>query len=623
MSKYDKYRISEPKTSIANKYAKYKVMPTVQEKSAWDTAGEYADVIGKQFNRGVASLADLPQTALSLAEGAINLPAKAYSKITGKEEPYNLDYWSSKPALSGKIQELSNQAGYSGFNEPVMDAPAKRVIGHGSNFAGSLVGGGGLGLAAKGAGALRTANFFNAPSTMAQAAKLAGTGAAIGGTSGLMQEGGANPLAADLASSVVAPMALAARPRHLFDAFKATGEAASKVPMKVMGLSPKKLNIEAATAARDLGIDLPAAALTESSLTGLADQWVGKTPFFGDKLKKKYANTEEQTRNALENIYEEVGPKRLPEVDDKIYRLYKERIASLPSDNSKVLPLNTIKSLEKIKVNSAYPSPDEEKLLQAVKTLKNELKPTIVTKDFGEVKIPIQDFSVERLIGTKQSLNSMIKWDVDEGVKNQLRSVQRGISQDIAEYGKQNPEWYKTYKEADSLFAKVAKREKLETNLSDKSINHARDTFSYNALSKAINDPVKSKLIQRDVSPEVFTKIQKLGKVVKAMDIKNSNIPNPSGTAPTLATMGLIGTISANPSLMFSTPIMGGVAGGLTVGHLLTDKKFLDLAIKFAEKGGKNMATSMALNKRIKDLTGYSAISLNNELLRLNQEEGQ
>jgi hypothetical protein len=96
------------------------------------------------------------------------------------------------------------------------------------------------------------------------------------------------------------------------------------------------------------------------------------------------------------------------------------------------------------------------------------------------------------------------------------------------------------------------------------------------------------------------------------MAIKSKNIPNPSGTATT-------GGISAAIFGLFYDPIttVKLLGGGYGATKLLTDKKFLDLALKLAENPN-NLATTTALNHRIKEITGYSAIALNKNLQKMN-----
>jgi hypothetical protein len=567
-------------------------------------------LIGKSALKGAGSIADLPKLAASGLESiavskAKRNPGGLYAPdFVGDEiEIPDTDIISSSIPSSEDIRTgIKNKIGVD--LEPKPTTSGQRIASKGAEFAGSLLGFGGAGAASKGIGAL---------------SKLGGTGAVIGAGSGILQEAGVNPLAADLASSVVTPSAIAGS-KNILNAFRHPVETVAKVPLKIMGLTPKRMNIEAAEAAKDLGIELPAAALTDSTLTGLADQWVGKTPFFGNRLKKKYATTQDQTLKALNDIYDKIGPLKAPEVEAQIANLYNEAASTLPKD-AVVKPTNLKKAIDDIKVNTAILSPDEKNLLQSLETIKHEIEPTSqLVSQYGPIKVPLQEYDVNKLIGTKKSLNSIIKWDMDEGVKNQLRKVQKALSRDIAEYGKVNPEWYQSFKDADTLFGKVARREKLE-NLIGKSLNSATDNLSYNTLAKAINTPDKQALLKRQLDPESFDKLQKLGTVAKAMAVKSANIPNPSGTAMTTATLGVVSGLITNPVATLSGSGIGAVIGAQAASQLLTDQRFLDLALKLAKKPN-NSLTVTALNKRIKDITGYSAVALNNEIGRL-QKEGQ
>ena len=105
--------------------------------------------------------------------------------------------------------------------------------------------------------------------------KEAAMGSTIGGTSGVLQETtGIDPLYADLISSVAVPGTLS-NSQGMFGRFSNPKEKLAKGAMRVMGLNKRKtggFDVPAAQAARDLGIDLPAAALTDSAVTGFADR---------------------------------------------------------------------------------------------------------------------------------------------------------------------------------------------------------------------------------------------------------------------------------------------------------------------------------------------------------------
>lgn len=432
--------------------------------------------------------------------------------------------------------------------------------------------------------------------------KQAGVGAGIGGASGAAQEMGANPLVADIGATIATPYGLSA--------LKNTPQALANAPRALMGLSPSKINLEAGLAARDLGIDLPAAALTDSKLVGLADQLAGKVPFLGtNKIKKKYDKAQEQTVAALDDIYNQIGPQNTPSVEKEINRLYTSRVKDLP-ENAAIIPTNTLAAIDKIKNKSAVLSPEEKGVFGYIQNLRNSLSPQISTS-YGKVNIPTVPADIETLADTKRSLNSIIKWDVkDTGVKELLKSVQAGINKDIQQYGKTNPDWYKTFKEADELFGKVAKREKIESALGTKATNYATDDLSYNTLAKSIRDPNKAQILEKQTSPEIMDKIEKLGTVAKAMSKRARDIPNPSGTAITHSSLAVIGGLFTKPISTIST-----LLGGQVASELLTNKKFLDAAID-AANNPKNPIKSMAFNKRLKDITGYSVVDLNRELAR-------
>ena len=600
MSKFDKYKapknidrdqLPSQRSGVFDKYRSPKAVAKEPSPSFLDRLGQFGKGALAGFSRsGLAEAADqFGAGVMEVAPGVVApiLPqsAQVMSDTTNKTLE-SLD--SMKPRENDSLGNILYKAGEFGGATASLPLPTSASL----NAAGSAIRGG-------------------SKSLLTKFAKDIGTGSSIGGGSGVMQEAGVNPLVSDLISSVATPTAII-KSKSLLNNFTKPRQTLAKIPMKIMGLTPKSMNIEAAKAARDLGIDLPAAAVTDSKLTALADQYVGKAPIFGNKLKNKYALAEEQTQKVLSDIFDEIGPSRTPEVEGHIAGLYNKVATSLPQE-AKVLPVNLKKAIDDIKINTAILSPDEKSLLQSLETIKNEIEPASkIVSQYGPIKLPLQEYDVNKLVGTKKSLNSIIKWDTDAGVKNQLKKIQKAISRDIQEYGKSNPEWYDAFKEADKLYGDVARREKLENILGHKATNYATDSLSYNALAKAINNPKNSESIRKQLTPETFKKIQKLGTVAKAMAIKSKNIPNPSGTATT-------GGISAAIFGLFYDPITTAklLGGGYGATKLLTDKKFLDLALKLAENPN-NLATTTALNHRIKAITGYSAVALNKNLQEMN-----
>ncbi len=617
MSEWDQYRVNPKKKteSSDDEWDQYRVKPKEQSGDSWPA------LIGKSALKGLSTVADIPRVAADTLEGVVNLgrktsgnPAEQYwAAMAGDVDKFNkskitIDKDAPQSNLSEYIPSTADirtsVKKHTGIDlEPRPDSPAQRIVAHGADFGASMAP---WALPAKGV------NLFSKFKDVAKATKGA---TAVGLGSGALQETGVNPLAADLVSSVVTPNI---KP-NLINGLNKTKELAIKTPMYLMGLGPNRLNIKAAQAARDLGIDLPAAVLTDNTFTGLADQTIGKTPILGNVLRDKYNKVNKKTYENIKEIYNEIGPIKTPEVEKKIFDLYEKRRQELPTD-AKIKPINTVNEIDKIKINSAILSPQERQLSQELSLLKNELNPS-VTSQFGDVKIPIQEFNVDRLIGTKQSLNSIIKWDLPEGVRNQLRKVQKGISQDLDEYGKLNPSWYKAYKDADNLYARTAKREKVESLLRNQGIGEPED-LSYAMLTRSIKDKKNNKLIKKHTSPETYEKINKLGIVADAIVQKNRRVPNPSGTAATSATLGFLASLYYNPVNTLNAGGILGVIGTAGTTKLITDKKFIDLALKYAEEQGKaKLATGMQLNKRVKEITGYTLNSLGKAAKRTMEEQ--
>lgn len=441
---------------------------------------------------------------------------------------------------------------------------------------------------------------------------IAGAGAA-GVTTSALEDKGAG---AALGGGIAAGATVSSLP-STYNAVKNIPSLPAKIAVGLAGVGKNKLNLEASKAAKELGIDLPATPFTDSNVTRLADQLISKTPYFGDKLRTKYKNAEEQTKQVLEQIYDQTGPRLTPEIETEINNLYDRRISELPKEAS-VKPQNTVTALNNVKIKSLNPSDDEKAVLQIVSNLKEKLEHQL-SSSFGNVKIPLQPVEVAALADTKRSLNSTIKWDTDKGVKTKIRSFQKAIADDIAEYGKSNPEWYKTFKEADGLFAQKAKRQRLEKELGHKSEDFAKEGISYNALSKVIHDPKSKRVLENNATPEVLEKIKKLGTVAKAMAIKDATVPNKSGTAVTLATTGAIYSLLTHPIATLQGSSIVPLIGVPLYTKLLTDNKILDFAIQFAENNTKQNAVNF--NQRMKAITGYTPITLAREMSKLEQEK--
>ena len=508
---------------------------------------------------------------------------------------------SATHAISKGIDNLTG-----GYTETPAD---QKNWNQGIEFAASIPAGGGVASLAKQGGSKgleKVANFAGSTNPW----HAAGAGAA-GYTMGKLEDSGSSTGGA-IAGGLAAGLGVNSLPNAL-RATKKIPDLTKKAAVSFAGLGKKNFNIDAAKNAKELGIDLPATPFTDSSHTRFADQISGT---FGTKLRSKYENAGEQTKKVLEDIYDATGPRKTEEVQKEISSLYNQRVRDLPED-AVIKPTNTLKAVEDIRIDSIHTSPDEKKLLDVVNSYKNELSPTIKSQ-FGDFQVPLQDSKIQRLADSKRSLNDLIKWDVDQSVQNQAKKIQKGLADDIAEYGKANPEWYKTFKEADELFGKVAKRERLEKELGHKSTNFADKSISYNKLSKVIHDPESKAILKKNATPEIMKKLEKLGTIAEAMVIKNKNVPNPSGTAAMGAVLALIGGVFTSPIKTLKSSVPLTVAGTLATTKLLTDKRLIDLAIQFAEKPTEQ--ASVSFSRRMKQITGYTPVTLAREAAKREQE---
>lgn len=372
---------------------------------------------------------------------------------------------------------------------------------------------------------------------------------------------------------------------------KKTLNLPAKAAMKTLGLNPKKLKTDALEAAERLGIDLPAAGVTDAKLMGLANQMVAAAPVLGDVVRNKVKTASNQFQTGFKDMLEKVGPLKTELVEAEIRNNYKNAKNLLPSDAA-IKPTKTLQAIKDIKANlkTFSPAESEKSLLKTLNNLKKRLS-----------NIPAP---VEMLVGTKKSLNETIKWDKNEGTKNLLRGVQKFLLDDIQEYKKTNPAWGEAFDKAERSFEATAKREKLDNLLAGKIEDPITKEVAYIPLAKLLNNKKYSKQLENTLGGQQFKKLKDFTKVAEAMATAERNIPNKSGTGPFMAALGLIGSIANGD---FITPLTV-IGGGAVLTELLTNKRFLNLATKFAKEPTEPLAQQ--LNNLIKESTGATTQSL-------------
>jgi hypothetical protein len=618
MSEWDQYKVSGIKPSV-NEWDQYKVSASKPQKT--EKGDAWLPLIGKSALKGATAIADLPKLIGKGVEAFTNAGNKMYGAPVGM---YGMGLKPTAVKPNIEINQNAPQTNYSDYIpstedarksfkkyagidlEPKPDSPAKNIVSRGIDFGTSM-----LPWAAPAKGANLLQQFGNRATTV-------GKGAAVGLGSGVLQETGVNPLASDLIASAASPV----RAPNPINVAKGVLNAPRKITQKFMGLGPKSLNIKTAQAGRDLGIELPAAVLTDNVLTGLGDQFISKTPILGNVLKNKYDKIHSKTHKHLEDVYQEIGPLDTPEIDKKINDLYNASRTARPED-AVIKPFTSIKALNDLDKTlvADISSPDRVKLKGYVTGLKKAMDPSINTK-YGDINLPIQDYPINKLVDAKVMLNDIVKHDIKGDSLNRIMEVKHGVDADLAKYGETHPEWYKKLKEADLLYGNVAKRKNTEKRLRNQATLEDEGDISFSALNNTINNRENRRLLKRDLPPDTYEKLLKIGRISRAMVQKNKRVPNPSGTATTALSLAYIGGLWFDPVGTLSRTGIGAIAGAVGTTRLLTNKKFLDSALKFAEADGKHkIKAAMDLNKTTKDITGYTLNSIYRAAQRDNKEE--
>lgn len=218
MEKYEKYRVQMPQIAPIGKYEKYRISPAKQEGDSWPA------LIGKSVLKGVSSIGDIPSLVGQGVEGLTNIariddesaelnkgrPLGFFnSNWIQKPDVTQTNYSNNLPTSSDLRRGIKNYTGVDLESHPT--TPGQRIASNAAEFAG--------GFAVPGMGAIKAAakapGLFN---KFAKISKIIAPAAAIGGTSGVLQEGGVDPIVADIGTSVAFPLAGASN-KNLFNKF--------------------------------------------------------------------------------------------------------------------------------------------------------------------------------------------------------------------------------------------------------------------------------------------------------------------------------------------------------------------------------------------------------------------
>lgn len=376
--------------------------------------------------------------------------------------------------------------------------------------------------------------------------------------------------------------------------FISTKNPVTKLEGKLLGLDKKNLKTDLLDAGDRIGVSIPASAATDSGQMEKANSFITSLPLIGNKPKQIIKDAQEQFKESFNRLADSVGEKASSELDEKISDLYTKHRKALP-DNAQIKPVHTLEAIDKA----------IDRLKKTFIIDPDTTGKTISILEKGAKGMRLDKFvppaPVDYLIGTKQNLGNMIKWDKDEKAKNLLRNIHKTINKDIAEYGKLNPEWYAEFQKADRLFEQAAKREKIDKLFENKISKPESGETSYNAFLKIANDPQKREILEKNFGKEGFEKLQDFVKVADGMQSISRNVDNKSRTAYTTKAMDYIKEIGKAATAFFigkdlaknTKRLIGLTGGSLYLRELLTNKEFLEIQKRFAIEPKDSLANQL------------------------------
>lgn len=505
--------------------------------------------------------------------------------------------------LSPELQEIADkyqiglgeQPKQSLFDElrerlrPKPDTPAKRIATNATEFAGGVLTDPFGGLVTKGA---KTA--LDAAKAVG---KTLGGAATIGGASGVLQEGGFNPIVADILAAKAAP---------------AAGKLTKDLAWNIAGYHPDRINLPAAKAARNLGVDLPADVLSDLPFTRYTGHAAEKGFVFGRGIEHEQKHVRNVLDDYLNGIVDRSGVEMTPANLELNKQLYTNARKALPEHanyyaDATNAALQT--SLEDLQLTDIA-NRDTKNVLNQLKVLKREITPNNT-----RTEVP-----VKKLIKQKQRLNSLGIDMLDPSAQVDIVPVGKALGEDLANYGIQNPDWYEHYKPVQEMYASMANRKELETLLG-RAKNHATGKQSSNKRSKILNegkDKIKSLIKNEDIST-----IDDLAELERALYNKELANPNKSGSATTLqmlgsfkdlgtAALGALGAGSAGADTL-GTALASAAATQVLPGwySLINNKHIKDAAINRALK--PKIDSGSDLLKYYPVIAGRAANRMNND----------
>ena len=400
---------------------------------------------------------------------------------------------------------------------------------------------------------------------------------------------------------------------------------AFKLPTKLAGFGKDSLKLDAIESSKNLGVDLPNIAATSAKLPNFGYNLLAKAPFLGDELKNNMQTASTQFQKAWGAMLDSVGAPKTEELSKEVSAAYASVKKAIPKDAA-VMPspmLNAIAEIEQ-ELQSTFHAEPTKKLFTIMKDIKEALVPKVklpegfekypkavqdqilteLKKDISVAPIPVKVLLRQKVELNKAMRDKNIFDRTDTDSLGWLKKIQGATNETLEEYGTQNPKFFKELKQADEKFARTAKREDLDDLLSGKIHDPHTGEVAYTPLVKILKDRGRQKFLKNKLGDSNYEKLEDFVNVAQAMDAVQRNNPNKSGTAVVTATIGFVQYLAgANP-----TPAVLAGLGAYGTTKLLTNKRFLNLATKFAKEPTEPLAQK--LNALVKESTGMTSQAL-------------
>jgi hypothetical protein len=219
---------------------------------------------------------------------------------------------------------------------------------------------------------------------------------------------------------------------------------------------------------RQHGIQADLGTITDNNVIKAMQARIAQSGLTGDALDKFKQNLSDKIISQYKQIADTLGQnrfssgfeagssmqetiKKLRDIDLNEARQYYTQARSLAKKpNALVDASNTIQAIDNLEKNlkpGSFKSTEQKSVLNILEDLKNDVMVA------GQPKLA----RVEDLINNKIALNDVINYEIQGGAKQLLKGLVKELDKSILRYGKQDPQFAKSYVNANVKFSDHAK----------------------------------------------------------------------------------------------------------------------------------------------------------------------